>query len=228
MPYVTKYQKHLTDHLGIALLRNDLSIINETIINLKRGGQCARKNSIFRNAQDYRLFTFGDRIMLSSGTYIAPIQLLVDNDEDHYHCPYAYIGENEVVTTNMHTNYGFTIWIREYDSCIKISNDKNLLYFTELTSSNNNNNEQLLVDWYPSGNPHAIFYINMTQSCNEQTQQYQQPVNEEYLQKNEQPPPFPPPKQGFHTIEELIYPSLFSHELIWTEDRGSACCGKFI
>jgi hypothetical protein len=115
---ISNQHKDQTEHLGIALLRSDLSIINETIINLSRGGSCTGRNKIFPYYQDYRLFTIHGQILLSSQTFLAPIRLAPpsgddDQDEDSY-CPFDYIGTNEAVTNNKDTRYGFTVWVRRY------------------------------------------------------------------------------------------------------------------
>jgi hypothetical protein len=129
------------NYLGLALLREDLSVISDTVVTLKF---CCSDKS-FGHYQDYRLFALGETIYLTSNEKILPLALTANGDPDYKRLNYVF-----------KTDRGFPVWARVYATCV-VHKGKNLQYFID-------GNGTLVMEYYPS-NPHEVNAVDLKKRC---------------------------------------------------------------
>jgi hypothetical protein len=199
-----RYQKlkAFTSYLGLALLRKDLSVVEEGYYTWMGG------------LIDYRLFVMEDRdeILLTADHYNVPIHLLPQNEvlagpmrELHTHSLSAGMPR---VAVNINGR-GCT---NKVGQLVGGPGYKNLNYFID---ADNNR----LVEYWPMG-PHVVDPMgNMSHSC---------PSPERSLNKSSTvvTGELIEPTPTFGTIEEPFYTGWGKFQPPWGRDRGSACCVK--
>jgi hypothetical protein len=126
--------------LGLAILREDLTIIQDIVVDLNDAG--------VPYPQDCRLFVLSNNIYVSTFDYMIPLWLVApDNMEDKKELPQKYN-----VATSMR------VYARTYPSCSPFHKngkiEKNLIYFTE--------NNNAMVERMPMG---AKWKVDLEGKC---------------------------------------------------------------
>lgn len=192
--------------LALALLRDDLSIIEDVVVDIKSSG-------VFQHfAEDFRLFLFENEIYLGSFDLIAPI-LITRHPESK---GTATGMDGYTLLMNVFPS-PLKIAIRAFPSCPVCLNrpnkqcGKNFNYFS--TAS-----DKVWVELWPSG-PHVAQRVNLKQPCSVSRATTEESELEIYSDAT-----FRPPQPSWYTMEEVMFPSMEPKETLLTRARGGACC----
>ena len=194
------------DYLGLALLRDDLSIITEAVVDLPRP---------FRKREDFRLFVLHNQLFISSYCKLTPLWIFHKDDESKYN-ETQFNGQSVV---NWRARDVFPSYLRvrigaDVTECAKEPNDnkhaKNLNFFV-------NKAGETMVELFPLG-PHVVrplqHVLNATAPI---------PGREDDVSSEELPPP------SFFTMEEPMLAKEYDFfEAPFTADRGGACCIEIV
>jgi hypothetical protein len=192
------------DYLAIALMRQDLSVVTEAIVDLPRP---------FRKREDFRLFVLQGQLFLATYCKLTPLWIMTRADAPDFEAKLQWD-----LTTTVHS------WeaIKVFDSPIRVKigsditqcaeekidnmHSKNLNYFV-------NSKEQIMVEMFPL-DPHTIRHLPHAKDPEAAT-----PTRADDITTEEMPIP------SFYTLEELVLANemdFFEHP--FTQDRGGACC----
>jgi hypothetical protein len=200
-----------TDHLGLALLREDMTVLADTVVTMKND-----ELKSFRNYQDYRIFTLHGELFLTTGITIVPLYLSEGGSENR---PPGQSRNKGLVRLEFvfSKSSSFGVWIRRYASCPVYGwkdkkqkgtyyGSKNLLYFVD-------GNNASMVEYFPNKNPLDIRKVDIHERCGTtRIKDYDHSKVEAF------------PDPSFRTIDEFMYPLSKRKARIFMGDRGSACC----
>jgi len=190
------------DYLGLALLRQDLSVIEETVVDLPLP---------FKKREDFRLFVLHDQLFVATYCKLTPMWVYHKDDEQQYSKP-VFPGA-AVPTWKAKNVFPSPLRVRIGSDVTQCSNEatdnqyaKNLNFFV-------NQMGDTMVEFSPLG-PHVVrplyHVLNQTETP---------PGHEDDISTNEFPVP------SFFTVEELVLANEFNYfEPPFTQDRGGACC----
>ena len=197
------FKETFVDLVGIALLREDFSIVDEGVFDFR---------SVIGKNQDVRLFVFPPeegstemRLYLSSRHLIARFWLN------------ASVAMNENTETN--DKRMFLDVFRKEENPLSIVLEENALYCTATTGKNFNyfvdNNKQIMVETLPMA-PHIVEHIDFAQDCNanEGNNAFKSTsVREPYV-----------PKKSFPNTDEVYFLGKSVYELPYSSQHGTTCC----
>ena len=189
------------DYLGLALLRKDLSFIEEVIVDLPRR---------FRKREDFRLFLLYDQIFLGSYCKMTPLFISHKSDSKRTDSINDQESRPLVEAQNVFPSPLKVKIAIDYTQCAKEPSDnkhsKNLNYFI-------NSRNQSIAEMFPL-NPHIVRQVHITDSSKPT------PGREDDIKDEEA---FPQP--SFYNLDEVILADKFDFfEQPFTDDRGGACC----
>lgn len=192
----------IENYLGLALLRDDLTVLQDVVVDLKGSG-------VFPQAEDFRLFVLNHQVYVASFDYIAPLSITTQ--------PRQPLEEGYVPLTNAFPSL-LRVSVREFPSCPVCHNrpnkkcGKNFNYF-----STANDNDQQWVELWPTG-PHIVQKVDLDRSCSEA----RKALEEDSLVYSDAGLAPPPP--AWYTMEEVWFPRMEPAETLLTRGRGGACC----
>ena len=130
-----------TEYAGFALLRSDLSIIRDTVVDFKRAGG--------NRVEDFRIFVLNESLYVSSYDFIFPIWLVEPHDEEYK------------VTLTQRFPSDMELFSRSYKSCVPFHDNsgkrgKNMNFFVDRESG------QPMVERYPMGEKAPV---DLTTKC---------------------------------------------------------------
>lgn len=190
------------DYLGLALLREDLSIVEEAVVDLPRP---------FRKREDFRLFVIYNQLFISTYCKLTPMWIFHKDDESKYNETkfHGDIVDNwrvrDVFPSSLRVRIGAHV-----TQCAKERNDnkhaKNLNFFV-------NKNGETMVELYPLA-PHVVRPLKQVLNAYAPV-----PGREDDISSEEMPSP------SFFTVEETLLAREYEFfEVPFTADRGGACC----
>ena len=125
------------DYLGLALLRADLSIITDTIVDFKNSVGCP-------HVEDYRVFMLHDTIYLSTYDFLYPLWLVVGPENRN----------QTLVELKQRYPSNFTVYSRNYGSCSPFFRsrelNKNMNFFVDSGTG------QAIAELYPMAEKHPV------------------------------------------------------------------------
>jgi hypothetical protein len=223
-----------SDHLGLALLRSDLSVLVDAVVSFRNSSAV---KGILPNAQDYRVFNLHEELYVTSVDRIAPIYMSMFDTSDNRDTsrgqdvtkeeqpPSHFLRVPPAFAEDDSRNGPILqLWIRDFASCPytgsaeggrKRSSSKNLLYFVD-------GRNQTMVEHYPSTNPNDVRTIELNAKCSPH-----KIVKSDFDHPNRTSDGGIPPA-SFPTIDEFHFPVSERKFPIFTADRGSACCTSFV
>jgi hypothetical protein len=181
-------------YLGLALLRDDLSVVADVTVGPFFLFRLQRGPMEFR-MEDFRLFVTQDQIYVSSFTNIVPLWLEV---------PAVNARRWRVLTADKDA---FQVSMRLYASCVFTADGKNFMYFHDDVSN------ETVVELYPM---FKKISVDLSTPCNKHQKKSDLPD----LAENGSVANFP----SFGAVDELFYAKYGMHESALTAERGSACC----
>jgi hypothetical protein len=189
------------DYLGLALLRADLTIVADTVVDAK---------DIVHKMQDPRLFVLHDQIYVGSYHRMTPLWLvppvlpstITDNDG---------VPSNATIQVPNMWESNMTVWLRTFGACTKDREiqrkGKNLNFFVDADN-------RTMMEMFPKGPKEEIeLDVRCTKSAVEDP-----PGTFVFPNMSAIPPP------SFGTVEELDLARERIFEPAITGDRGSYCC----
>lgn len=133
----------MKDWLGLALLRQDLTVIQDVVVDLKKAH--------FASAQDFRLFVLHDQLYISSYDILAPLWLIPPLGATNTMILPIVFGDLEIA-------------VRDFVSCAPCNKKnhrgycgKNMNYFVDA-------NQESVVEIWPSP-PHLVRTLNTDAQC---------------------------------------------------------------
>jgi hypothetical protein len=187
------------DFLALALLRSDLSIIDDVVVDMKAG-------KVFQNfAEDFRLFVFREELFVASYDLIAPIHIrLVSHANTAIQ---GYLTLQNLFPSKLEVS------IRQFPSCpaclSKKQCGKNLNYF-----SRDQSHQRVWVEIWPSA-PHIVQEVNLSEPCSV-SRRSDPSLSFSDAESN--------PTTSWHTMEESMFQSMEPSEVLLVRGRGGACC----
>jgi len=196
----------MENYLALALLRSDLSIIQDVTVDVKGSG-------IFQHfAEDFRLFVLSGQLYVASYDYIAPLHISPSSSAAKKNAHLTdYVSLENVYPSSL------TVSMRSYPSCPVCHNrpnkrcGKNLNYFatTDLT---------MFVELWPSG-PRITQQVDLQQSC-----RVARLSREEHINTFSDSEVSPASTTSWYTMEEIMFPRMEASESILIRGHGGACC----
>lgn len=193
------FKQDFVDLAGIALLRDDFSILEEGLFDLRH---------TIKRDQDMRLFVFPpeagskeSRIYISAFHEVA--QLWLRPPKDKIESKWAYFdyflkGQNPLV-----------LYMDDQAACCTACKGKNFNYFMDHVTG------QIKIETLPM-HPHSVEEIDFTKSC-----ESSQKVNE-FRSTTVQDPHVPP--VSFANTDELYFLDKKIFNLPYSPEHGTACC----
>jgi hypothetical protein len=207
------------DYLGLALLRHDLSIIVDVVLDKNSNSP---NNSVLQAMEDYRLFVLNEQIYVASYHRIVPLWLVAPP-----FVPNAQEDADVVVPLDNKFPSILTVHARTFASCAG-NNGKNINYFVDSHNNKTGTAGVVVAEMYPMLGKMAV---NLHEPCTpaatsprnqkrkikaaaEPQQQQQQVVRHNATL---------PLHKSFGSYEEIHF---FNHGAFSTmsQERGSACC----
>ena len=190
------------NYLGLALLRRDLSIIEDVVLKF-----------LYPYVQDFRIFNIHGQLYLTGEKYIIPFWL-VPPSTDHY------IGKNQtrqeswklIDVTQVYPS-NLTVKTRPFNSCLN-NNGKNINYFVDARTN------ETLAEIYPMAGKDVV---DLDEDCRGKKGQTDQ-EKKEASKKARKPTNETKPMRSFGSHEELHFAKGNGHYHVVTAERGSACC----
>lgn len=190
------------DYLGLALLREDLSVVDEAIIDFPRP---------FRKREDFRLFILHHQLFVATYCKLTPMWVYHKDDERTYKetefdgKPVENWKANNVFPSNLRVRIGSDI-----TQCAKEPSDnkhaKNLNYFV-------NKQGETMVELFPLG-PHVVRPLFRVLNASAPVPGREDDISNDYM-----------PSPSFYTLEEPLLAQEYNFfEAPFTQDRGGACC----
>jgi hypothetical protein len=200
------------DYLAIALLRSELSVILDAVLDIKG-------SRVFQQfAEDFRLFVFQKQLYVASFDLIAP--LWITTRDSSISMKENFVELNNVFPSNLKAA------IRQFPSCPVCHNrsnkrcGKNHNYFSsDDVSDPKINHPVALVEIWPSG-PHVVQQVDLNRPCSAARAASEDSSAKSVFSDSHQLPPLP----SWHTMEEVMFPDMIPSETILTRGRGGACC----
>jgi hypothetical protein len=192
-----KVQTNAEDYLGLALLRSDLSVIQDAVMDLKSTGL---------SASDYRLFALKDQLYITGANLIAPVWLKLPT-------PLPEREKDIKVLYDMFKKKksGLSLAVRTFTSCCKSEKcqGKNFNYFLGA-------NDTIMVEVNPVF-PHTVEEVDLTKRCR----------RARLAKGNDTAISTKGPKYpSFHSSVERYLGQREVYDLQVSRQRGTACCGK--
>mmetsp|Transcript_17951 Transcript_17951/g.20738 ORF Transcript_17951/g.20738 Transcript_17951/m.20738 type:complete len:619 (-) Transcript_17951:145-2001(-) len=205
-----------TEHLGLALLDENLNILTDITLTMRKG----KGWGLFGpNFQDYRIFKLRggkdneEELYLSVYHFMVPLRLSVGSPEPpdgFLELPPAFPKHNPPEPT-------FRAFARSYVSCSLRWQGKNLLYFDEPNEGEGQPSTTTRVVEWPKGNPNRVLPVDLETKCNTSNIPFQAPY-EEALKNSK----IPFPRPSFRSVHHRKY----QDDKIFKPDRGNACCTR--
>ena len=202
------------DYLALALLRADLSILQDVVVDIKASG-------VFQSfAEDFRLFVLGGQLFVASYDLITPLRITTTTNTDIAQDGYTRLEP-------VYPGNTLAVAIRQFPSCPVCHNrpnkrcGKNLNYFSN-TASTTTTNPVALVELWPTS-PHVVQSVNLQQSCREARQQTSEEGTDLQTFSDAESSPHLP-TTSWYTMEEIMFPHMEPSESILSRGRGGACC----
>jgi hypothetical protein len=217
-----------TDYLGLALLREDLSVLADGVFSFRNVSPALRR--VIPGFQDYRIFNLHEELYLSTQNRIVPMYVSVfdiitisdtanePNNVSNEQVPPNFLQVPQAFSNNTSPNGPILhLWIRDFASCPVygkgLDGSKNLLYFVD-------GQNRTMAEHYPWRNPNDVRKVELNTKCGQQNltenafDGYQNSVNT--------------PPASFQNIDEFHFPISERKSDIFMGDRGSACCISLI
>jgi hypothetical protein len=184
----------IKDYLGLALLRADLTIVADTVVDAKE---------FVHKMQDPRLFVLHDQIYVGSYHRMTPLWLVPP--------PPSSVPSNATIQVPNLWESNMTVTLRSFGSCTKDREiqrkGKNLNYFVDAEN-------RTMMEMFPKGPKEEIeLGVRCTKSLEEDPSGI-------FVFPNKSAVPLP----SFGTVEELDLARQRIWEPAITGDRGSYCC----
>lgn len=209
------------DYLAIALLRSDLSIIVDVVVDVKASG-------IFQTfAEDFRLFVLDDQLYVASYDLIAPLRITTKPTHNGQSSQPAGDQDGDYIPLKNVYPSKMALSMRSFPSCPVCHNrpnkrcGKNLNYFSaSIKDTNAATGSMTMVELWPSG-PHVVQQVNLQQPCRIARQATEESIE---MQTFSDAALLQSLMTSWHTMEEVMFPYMEPTETILTRGRGGACC----
>jgi hypothetical protein len=190
------------DFLALALLRSDLSIIDDVVVDIKA-------SKVFQHfAEDFRLFVFREELFVATYDLIAPIHIRLATHETT--AKQGYLTMRNLFPSKLEVS------IRQFSSCPVCPHNspkkqcgKNLNYF-----GGDENHERVWVEIWPSA-PHIVQEVNLSEPCSVSRRR---DASFTYSDAESNP------TTSWYTMEESMFKSMEPSEVLLARGRGGACC----
>ena len=209
-----KRSRKKKSHLGLALLRDDLSIIVDVVVDINDA------NSQYR-MEDFRLFVLKGQIYVTSYTEMVPMWLVPPPDDGGMNGNVPLVTKLEPVFTQskVGSNSTMEVSMRTYSSCILIIDGKNINYYHDEST------DHIMAELYAMG-PKIVVDPEAHCPCNRMIEPRLNKCNvtrEPEAVNATTVPPF----ASFGTSDQLqLAKNDIEEEEILTAKRGSACCAS--
>jgi len=193
----SEFYKDFVDLAGIAFLREDYSIIEEGLFDLRKA---------IHRSQDLRLAVFPpeegsteSRIYVSAFQQVTRLWLRPPVDSKSKRVYYDYFQRSE---------NPFYVILEEHAACCTSCNGKNFHYFLDDSGT-------IMVETLPM-NPHTVEEIDLNKDCDSSSmnKKYQDTAIEQKFT----------PKPSFHNTDTTYFLDNGVYELPYSKEHGTTCC----